>query len=352
MKKYLSLFLCIIMLLSLAACGGTPAATAQPPAGTAEPQGSATDPVVVDVEPLQLAMGDPATTGTFLTQNAQFFADKVYELSGGKMEITVYADGLLGTEDALLTNIQIGSLEMGDFSSTFANLVTKAGIFDFPYMITDRSQLALLEDAGIIDEIKAEAETFNIKIIAMNENGFRHITNNKRPVTVPEDLKGIVIRTPSNTLRVKTFEVLGATPVAISFSELYQSLSQGICDAQENPLSQIISAQLYDVQDYLSLSNHVYTPAWICMNLDLYNSLSDAQREIIDEAGRLTTEYVRERAVEFDVEMLAACEENGMEINETDADAFRALVMPLWEDFTDNVGGAEFVNKVKEALGY
>ena len=349
MKRALAIILCFVMIFALCACGGSEA-PAEAPAEKAD----AVAPVegADEIEKINFALGDPATTGTFLTNNAQFFADKVAELSGGKMTVDVFADGLLGTEDALITNIQNGSLQMGNFSSTFANLVKRAGLFDFPYLLNDRSQLELLEAGGVIDEIKKEAETYNVKIIAMNENGFRQITNNVRPIVVPDDLKGIVLRTPSNTLRVKTFETLGATPIAISFSELYQSLEQGICDGQENPVAQVIAAQLYDSQPYMSISNHVYTPGWICMNLDLYNSLSDAQRAVIDEAGRLTTEHVREAAAEEDAAKLQQCIDKGVQVNEVDSEAFREVVMPLWDEFADSVGGKEFVDMAKAALGY
>ena len=361
MKKIMAFLMVVVLICSLCACGSAAPAQTAPAAapaesGTAEASASGgVNEYGIDVDAIEsvnFSMGDPATSGTFLTENAQYFCDTLKEITGGKMVVDLYADGLLGTEDALMTNIQIGSLEMADFSSTFANLVKHAGIFDFPYFITDRSQIALLEEGGVIDEIRAEAETYNIKLIAMNENGFRQITNNVRPIVEPDDLKGIVIRTPSNSLRVKTFETFGATPVAISFSELYQSLSQGICNAQENPVSQVISAQLYDFQNYVAISNHVYTPGWICMNLDLYNSLSDAQKAAVDLAGKMTTEHVYEVAADVDAEMLQECIAHGMEVSEVNIDAFRAKVMPLWDEFAENVGGNDYVQMAKDALGY
>ena len=361
MKKVLALLLSAIMLFALCACGSSAPAQTEAPAAPAEegkadaPASSGVNEYGIDVDAIDAvnySMGDPATTGTFLTENAQYFCNTLKEITGGKMVVDLYADGLLGNEEALMTNIQIGSLEMADFSSTFANLVKHAGIFDFPYFITDRAQIELLEQGGVIDEIRKEAESYNIKLIAMNENGFRQITNNVRPIVEPDDLKGIVIRTPSNSLRVKTFETFGATPVAISFSELYQSLSQGICNAQENPVSQVISAQLYDFQNYVAISNHVYTPGWICMNLDLYNSLSDAQKAAVDLAGKMTTAHVYEVAADVDAEMLQQCIDKGMEVSEVNIDAFRAKVMPLWDEFADNVGGTEYVQMAKDALGY
>ena len=350
MKKLIAIFLVLVMMLALCACGSTDETELADTSGN-ETAGNGAADAAGEIEEITLTMADPATTGTFLTNNAQYFCDKVEELSGGKMKIDLFADGLLGTEDACLANIQTGALECGNFSSAFVNLVKSAGIFDLPYLISDRSDLEKLESGGVIEAIKAEAESYNVKIVAMNENGFRQITTNVQPIYTPEDMSGLAIRTPSNTLRVKTFETLGAIPVAISFSELYQSLSQGIVNAQENPVSQVISAKLYEVQDYLCISNHVYTPGWICMNLDVYNSLSDAQKAVIDEAGELTTEYVRSVAEQEDADALQLCIDNGMEVNEVDVEAFREAVLPLWDEFADTVGGTEFVQMAKDALG-
>lgn len=344
MKKMLSVILCVLMLSGMCACGGSNSNQASQ---TPVSPGNSTS----EIEEITFSLGDVSGTGTFLEQNAQFFSQKVSELSDGKMKVEIFSDGLLGTEDALMTNIQTGALEMANFSSTFTNLVKSAGIFDFPYLVTDRDQLALLEEAGIIDVIRTEAESLNIKIVGMNENGFRQITTNT-PVVEPSDLKGVVIRTPSNSLRVKTFEAFGATPISISFSELYQSLSQHICDAQENPLATIVSSQFYDYQSCLCISNHVYTPGWICMNLDLYNSLSDAQRAVIDEAGALTSAYVLEAGAKADEENLQVCKDKGMQVTYADVEEFRNVVLPLWDKFADSVGGIDFVNAAKAALGY
>ena len=144
MKKMLSVILCVLMLSGMCACGGSNSNQASQ---TPVSPGNSTS----EIEEITFSLGDVSGTGTFLEQNAQFFSQKVSELSDGKMKVEIFSDGLLGTEDALMTNIQTGALEMANFSSTFTNLVKSAGIFDFPYLVTDRDQLALLEEAGIID---------------------------------------------------------------------------------------------------------------------------------------------------------------------------------------------------------
>ena len=304
------------------------------------------------IDPIKLNFADITTTGSFFNQQTVYFAEKVSELSEGKMEIDVFADSILGSETTMLTNIQSGGLQMGAFASAFQTMVPKAALFDLPYLISDRSQLQTLIDGGIFDEIADQAEEVNIKIIGLGENGFRHITNNIRPIVVPEDLNGVVIRTPSSELRVKTFETLGASAVSLAWSEVYSALETGVCDGQENPFSQIGGGQLYNVQKYLSLSGHIYGPFYYCINLDLYNNLTDAQKNVLEEAAMQAMHYGWEKGAEFDAEQLQICEDKGMEINEVNNEEFRNKLLPLWDNYADVAGGAEFVNKAKTVLGY
>ena len=312
----------------------------------------ATEIVQNEIEPITLNYADTGTTGSFLNDQSIYFANKVSELSGGKIEVDIFADALLGNPETMLTDMQSGGLHMGLFISALQTAVPKAGMFDLPFLINDRSDLVKLKDAGIFEEIYAQAEEVNLKILGIGENGFRHITNNVRPIVEPEDLNGLVIRVPSSKLRIKTFETMGASTVALSFSEVYSALETGVADGQENPFSQIGGAQLYNVQKYLSLSGHVYTPCFITMNLDLYNSLSDAQKDVLEKAMEQTTQHSWNIGKEYDEEQLKICTDNGMIVNEVNGDDFRAMLIPLWDEYAEEAGGTEFVDKVKMALGY
>ncbi len=343
-------------MLSLCACGSATAPQqAEPaPAADAAPTENSVEQVenVDEIEPLTVRFGDPSTTGSFVNKQIVYYADCVDKLSGGKIKVDVFSDSLLGTETAMATSVQDGSIEMSVFLSTFSTMVPKAGIFDLPYLISDRDQINKLYDEGILQPIFDDAESVNMKVLGFGENGFRHLTNNKRPIVVPDDLKGLVIRVPQSEIRSKTFETLGASPIGMAWSEVYQALEQGVCDGQENPFSQIGGAQLYNVQKYLSLSSHIYTPFYVVMNLKLYNSLSEAQKAVFAEAMDMLHEYAMELGKAYDEEQLAACGENGMEINEVDVDAFRSKLLPLWDQYQDMVGGEEFVNSFKTTLGY
>lgn len=358
MKKTCFSIICLtlsfVMIFSLAACGKAEESTTDTAPSTeaaAPAETSAAEPVT-DVGEITLVLGDTSTSGNFTNKQVLYFADQVSELSGGKMKIDVFADSLLGTESAMLSNIQSGGLQMGAFYSTFSSIVPKASLFDLPFLISDRSQLQTLVDVGLFDEIDKQASEVNVKLLTIGENGFRHITNNVRPIVEPDDLKGIVIRTPSNSLRVAMFEALGASPTALAWSECYQALESGVCDGQENPFAQIGGAQLYNVQKYLSLSGHIYTPMWLTVNLDTWKSLSEAQQNILLKAGKKMMNYAWETGAEYDDEQLQVCKDNKMEVNEVNVEAFRKALLPLWDKFADEVGGAEFVASAKTALGY
>ena len=303
------------------------------------------------IDKVTLAFANVSATGSLSDTIYLAYFKKISELSDGAIEIQYFPDAILGAELANLSSLQTGALDMGAISSTLVTLITKVGIFDFPYFITDRSQMVQLEKAGILDEIRADAEQQGIVILGFNENGFRHITNNTRPINTPEDLAGLKIRTPSNNIRLETFRVINANPTPINFSELYQALQQGVVDGQENPLSVIHASRLYEVQKYLSLSNHIYSPNYICVSKIVWDKLSPAQQAVLKEATAYLDVYGRELGAQADAETVAYLEKEGMSVNNCNIQAFQNALMPLWERFSPDVG-PEFVQKSKIALGY
>ena len=162
-------------------------------------------------------------------------------------------------------------------------------------------------------------------MLAVWENGFRHITNNVRPIVTPEDLAGIKLRTPSGEWRVKMFQAYGANPTPMSFSEVFTALQTGVVDGQENPLAQIYSAKFQEVQDYLSMTGHVYTPAYVLVGQNRWNSLPEDVRQILEETAKETQAFVYENGARLDTELLETIQaESDIEVNEADKDAFIA----------------------------
>lgn len=182
----------------------------------------------------------------------------------------------------------------------------------------------------------------------MWENGFRHVTNNRRPIVQPADLQGLKLRVPKGKWRVKMFELYGASPSPMSFSEVFVALQTGVMDGQENPLAQIWSARFHEVQSYLSLTGHVYTPAYVTAGAAAFAKLPAEVQRILEQAARDTQPFVYETAARLDQELLGKLRQAGMKVNEIDREAFVAASAPVYAAFASEVpGGEELIAKAR-----
>ena len=179
------------------------------------------------------------------------------------------------------------------------------------------------------------------------ENGFRHVTNNVRSITTPEDLRGIKLRTPRGIWRVKMFQALGANPTPMPLSEVFVALQTGGMDGQENPLAQIVASRLHEVQSYLSLTRHVYTPAYVTVGTERWAKLPEDVRAILGEAALETQEFAYMTAERMDTELLEDLRDAGIVINEPNQDAFVAASSAVYEEFAASVAnGRELIDRV------
>ena len=178
-------------------------------------------------------------------------------------------------------------------------------------------------------------------MLAVWENGFRHITNNKRPIVKPADLQGIKLRVPEGKWRVKMFQAYGANPSPMKFSELFTALQTGVMDGEENPLTQIYSAKFQEVQKYLSLTGHVYTPAYLTVGTQNWATLPPDVRKTLEDTAKETQAYVYSRPRKDDDDLLDKLKAAGMQVNEVDKDAFIAASKPIYEEFGKEVPGAQ-----------
>ena len=185
------------------------------------------------------------------------------------------------------------------------------------------------------------AEAKGLKVIAVWENGYRHITNSKRPINTPDDLKGIKLRVPEGKWRVKMFQAYGANPSPMKFSEVFTALQTGVMDGQENPFTQIYSAKLHEVQKYLSLSGHVYTPAYLTVGARKWATLPADVRSVLEQTAKETQAYVYETAQRQETELLEKIKASGIQVNEVDKNAFIAASKPTYDEFGKAVPGAK-----------
>lgn len=295
---------------------------------------------------LRISGENPATG--FDLQMAQRFADNLEAELGDAVAYELFHTGALGNEEVHMQMIRTGQIDVYPMGSDAVSLDPKWAIFDMPFLFADRETVARLLDGEIGEELRASMrESANLEVLAFGELGFRHITNNVRPIVKPEDLEGVQIRVPGSEPRILAFSTFGAQPITMNFGELYLALQQGTVDGQENPLAAVQSRSFHEVQDYLSLSGHVYSPVTLVMNGANYDALTDDQKAAVKRAAQEAAEHTRRLGTEADATLL---EELGvqMEVNEIDLAAFKEAAVPIWEQVGAMAGG-DFAAKVVEA---
>ncbi|MBS1216513.1 MAG: C4-dicarboxylate transporter, partial [Proteobacteria bacterium] len=211
----------------------------------------------------EIKFGHVGEPGSLFAASAEEFARRANAKLGSKAKVVVFGSSQLGGDKELLQKLKLGTVDMALPSTVMSSEVDLVGIFEMPYLVKDRDHMKKIEKEIVWPTLAPAAEKKGIKIIAVWENGYRHITNSKRPINGPDDLKGIKLRVPEGKWRVKMFQAYGANPSPMKFSEVFTALQTGVMDGQENPFTQIYSAKFQEVQKYLSLSGHVYTPAYV-----------------------------------------------------------------------------------------
>jgi tripartite ATP-independent transporter DctP family solute receptor len=271
-------------------------------------------------------------------QMAQKFADVLSETMGDDFSYELFHTQALGDENVHLQMIRTGQIDIYPMGSDAVKLDPAWAVFDMPFLFKDRDTVARLLDGEIGDRLRTSMrEKAGLEVLAFGELGFRQITNNVRPIVAPEDLNGVKLRVPGSKTRVLSFEGFGASPITMNFGELYLALQQGTVDGQENPLLTIKNRSLFEVQKYLSLSSHVYTPVTFVMNGARYDGLADEHKTAVKAAALEAAKHTRGLGTEADASLL---EELGrsMEVNQIDLAAFQEASVPIWAEIGEFAG--------------
>ena len=232
-----------------------------------------------------------------------------------------------------------------------SSTVDAFGLFEMPYLVRDREHMKHIERVVFWPHIAPKAEKRGYKILALWENGFRHITNSERPIVTPHDLAGIKLRTPRGRWRVKLFQTYEANPTPMPLSEVFVALQTGVMDGQENPLAQVWGARLQEVQTYLSLTSHVYTPAYLVTSVEHWKEIPSDLRAELTAIARDMQGFVYRTAEQMDAELLSKLEATGMKVNQADTKAFQQAGGPIYEEFSVAVSDAENWIQTALALG-
>ena len=303
--------------------------------------------VSMSANALELKFGHVGKPGSLFAETVENFAKIANAKLGSKAKVTVFGSSQLGDDKAGMQKLKLGTVDMWLPSSVMASIHDEFGVFDMPFIIKDRNHMMEVEKNVLPKMAKnLEAKT-GYQFIGVWENGFRHITNNVRPINVPDDLKGIKLRTPKSKWRLKMFQSYGANPTPMAFSEVFTALKTGTMDGQENPYAQIASAKFQEVQKYLSITSHVYTPAYVAVHKDHYSKIPADVRKILEAAAKENQKFVYKRAAELEKSLLDVIKKAGVKVNTANNAAFVKASKVVYDQFSSEVAtGAGLVKEI------
>lgn len=310
------------------------------------------DGVEIPEEPvgksIKLTFGHGQAEGHPYQKAALYFKDYVEKASGGAISVSVYPNGTLGDEREEIEELQLGGIDITvAVASALSGFDSDMDVFNMPYLFDSREQAFKVLDGDVGQEIFGGLEQQGIKTFGTYDLGFRSMTNSIRPINTPADAKGLRMRTLESSVCVDALGALGIDAVSMSFSELFTSLQTGAIDGQENPLFTIYNSRFYEVQKYLSLTEHFYPVCPLMLSEITWNKLDPDQQKIVEEGLEKSVNYERKLAGNELDSMLQKIKEKGMEVNEVDKEPFKQAVQPVYEKYQNQFG--ELVDKINAA---
>lgn len=279
------------------------------------------------------------------------FSNKVKERSRGEIEVQIFPNSTLGNDQAMIQSVRGGVLDIEmSGNPNFSGIVPKMNAFDLPYIFNDAAHAYRVLDGKTGQAMLDDLGKYGMKGLAFWEVGFRAMTNNKRPIRTPEDVRGLKIRTTPNPAHIKAFQMLGANPVPMPLSELYSALETGAVDAQEHPVGVTWSAKFNEVQKHLSMTRHAYTAMVIVMNKAKFDGLKPEHQKIILDAAAEGGKFQRELNAKNEMMMVADLKKKGMQVIENiDSAPFRKVVAEETRKLFIEKNGPDVINAIDAA---
>jgi len=296
----------------------------------------------------EIKFGHVGAPGSLFAQSADLYAARANAKLGNKAKVVVFGSSQLGSDSELLKKLKLGTVDLALPSTVMTSVAPEFGVFEMPYLVQDRGHAARIADAVVRPILGPVAEKAGYRLIGVWENGYRHITNNKRPIVKPADLQGIKLRTPKGVWRVKMFQAYGANPSPMALKEVFVALQTGVMDGQENPLTQIYSQKFQEVQKYLSLTGHVYTPAYVVAGASWARLPADVQKILADTAKEVEPDVLK-LAAKLDDELIGKMKSSGIKVNEADKPAFVAASKGVYAEFAKEVPAGKML--IDKCLG-
>jgi tripartite ATP-independent transporter DctP family solute receptor len=265
----------------------------------------------------------------------EFYAERIKKLSNGEMEVKIFPSGQMGTHTQCQEMVSTGAL---DFYPTTAGLVSvfdpnrTQELIELPYLFDNYAQAYAFMDTDFVTDIYKPLQKNGIRYLVTWCNGFRHMTNSKRPIYTPADMKGLKVRVVKSEMSIKIISAIGGNPVPMAYSELYTALGSGVVDGQENPFMNIYASKFYEVQKYMSTTKHQYSTLPIIFSEKRWQQLNDHQRKIVKQVALEAATFMRKRVGANEGKQREAMEKAGMKINDvSDLKPFREAVGSVYE---------------------
>ena len=329
MKRIVVFILVLMFALSLVGCGGDK----KPAADSKEaPKGEYKANLKVTMTQV---VSHPYAVG------AKKFGDLVKERTNGRIQVTVYTDSPLAKgEREMLEALQQGTIDIYVGSTgPVGNFSPSMLIVDIPFLFRDFNHVDKVLDGPIGKQLLADMDKTGLKGLAFWENGFRHVTNNKGPVKVPADAKGMKIRTMENKAHMLAFKTAGLNPTPMAWSEVYSALQQKVIDGQENPVAVFYGSKLYEIQKYFSLTGHVYSPALFVVSMKKWNQIPKADQEIIEKTAKEVAAFERKLNRDDEEKKLKEMEGKGLVVTrDVDKAAWQKAMQPAFVEFAKQFG--------------
>jgi tripartite ATP-independent transporter DctP family solute receptor len=282
---------------------------------------------------------------------ALLFAQQIKDRSQGRYEVQIFPNGALGSDTQTISAVRGGSLDICLTGNPyFTGLAPKLNILDLPFLFHSRKHAAVVMDGPIGEELRRELEGSNLKALATWEIGWRNLTNNRHPIAKADDIKGLKIRTTPNPVHIKAFQLLGAVPTPMAFTELFTALETGTVDGQENPVTLILNAKFNEVQKHLSLTRHAFTTGPVVMNKAKFDAIPANLQEVFVKTAVEIAGTQRHMNEETEGSSLAALKKSGMQaVENPDRESFSKIVTVEVEKEFANQFGPEMLNAIKKA---
>ncbi len=278
---------------------------------------------LASAQAVKLTLGHGAAPGNPRHEAAVKMAEVAKAKSNGRIEIQVAPSAQLGDDAAMVTALRTGALDLSANSQgAVANAVPEYAAFGMPFLFSSLDQVWKMLDGPLGKELADKTAEKGMVVLGYWDNGIRHMSNSKRALAKPEDLKGLKMRTPPDAVTVDIMQALGAEAQQIKFAELYVALQQGVVDGQENPLMNIHASKLYEVNKFISLTGHKYEMTPLLMSKRSWDRLSDADKKVLQEAAVEATQLQRKLSKESDDKLLADLKAKGVQINTVDKTPF------------------------------